>query len=75
MLMDLLVCWITGVIVGIVLSAVIVTVKSSFATFRIDTSNPEQDVYRFDVHGELTNVPKKKWIIVSVDANADLSQK
>lgn len=41
-------------------------------TLRIDRSNPEKDVYRFDVY-DLESLSKKKYIIIRVDNKADLS--
>ena len=43
-------------------------------TLRIDHSNPEKDVYRFDID-DLDSLCKKKRIIIRVDNRADLSQK
>ena len=41
-------------------------------TLRIDRSNPEKDVYRFDVY-DLESLSKKKYIIIRVDNKADFS--
>lgn len=73
MSMELLVCWLAGIIVGLLLMAVIVSVRSSFGTLRIDSSNPEKDIHRLDIH-DLDSIPKKKYIILRVDKNAKLSQ-
>lgn len=43
-------------------------------TIRIDHSDPNKDVYRIDV-GDLDKLSKRKRIVLSVDNNADLSQK
>ena len=40
---------------------------------QIDTNNQEKDIYRLSLDGDITNLPKKKIIILSVDAKADLS--
>jgi hypothetical protein len=74
MTIELFVCWITGIFVGLALATAIITVKSSFATFRVDISNPEKDMYRLDIHGDLAVVPNKKYIMARVDKNANLSQ-
>ncbi len=41
---------------------------------QIDHSNPEKDVYRF-VIDKIDDLSKKKYIVLKVDNNADLSQK
>lgn len=73
MTIELLVSWITGIIVGILLTTVIVTVKSAIGTLKIDTTNPEKDLWRLDVH-DLDKIAQKKYIILQVDKDAHLSQ-
>ena len=73
MAFELWVCWGVGIFVGLVVATTIITLKSSFGTFRIDCSNPEKDVYRLDIHS-VDNIANKKYIIMRVDKNADLSQ-
>ena len=65
-----------GLFIGSLLCNVasIVYINRTCGTLRIDHSNPEKDVYRFDI-SDLTALTKKKRIILSVDNNADLSQK
>lgn len=46
--------------------------KSS-GTLKIDHSNPEKDVYRFEVDN-LDKLNKKRKIVLKIDNNADLSQ-
>lgn len=41
---------------------------------RIDHSNPEKDMYRFEID-DLENLSKKRRIVLKIDHNADLSQK
>ena len=68
----------TGAIVGAVIVCVIHTVhkftRGTFGTLRIDHSNPEKDVYRLDLN-DLDALNKKKRVILTIDHNADLSQK
>ena len=73
MSIELFICWVTGIIVGMLLLAVIVGAMSAIGTLRIDMSNPEKDIYRLDVH-DLDKIAKKKYIILQVDKNANLSQ-
>ena len=42
-------------------------------TLRIDRTNPEKDVYKFEV-GDLDALPKKKYVVLKVDKNAKISQ-
>lgn len=53
--------------------ACIVYLRRTHGTLRIDHSNPEKDIYRFDID-DLDVLSKKKKIILNVDNNADLSQ-
>ena len=65
-----------GLLVSSVLCNVlcIAYISRTYGTLRIDHSNPEKDVYRFDID-DLDSLAKKKRIILLVDNNADLSQK
>lgn len=65
-----------GLLAGSVLCNVlcIAYIKRTYGTLRIDHSNPEKDVYRFDID-DLDSLSKKKRIILLVDNNATLSQK
>lgn len=40
---------------------------------RIDTSDPNKDVYRFDVQTPLEELPNRKRVTLTIDGNADLS--
>ncbi len=66
----------SGLLAGSVLCNVlcIAYINRTYGTLRIDHSNPEKDVYRFDID-DLDSLAKKKRIILLVDNNADLSQK
>lgn len=48
-------------------------IKRVCGTLRIDRTNPEKDLYRFDID-DLDSLSKKKRIILKVDNNADFSQ-
>jgi hypothetical protein len=43
-------------------------------TLKIDSSNPEKDVYRFDIE-KFDRIEKRNFILLQIDRNADLSQK
>ena len=66
--------FLVGVIVGSIISSVMYWRKRTTGTLRIDHSNPEKDIYRFEVDG-IENLAKKKEIILKIDNNADLSRK
>ena len=68
------IAFVFGLIFGAVLSTVIHNVRSHSGVLKIDRSNPNKDVYRFDVE-DLDGLVKKKFITLKVDNNADLSQK
>ena len=72
------IAWVFGILIGLfvgtILTIIAYSTKTAFGTLRIDRQNPEKDIYRYDIKGDLTNLPKKKRIIWKVDPNADLSQ-
>lgn len=61
-------------LIGSVITWIIFSFKTTCGTLRIDHSNPEKDVYRFDVD-DIDKLSKKKRIVLKVDNNADLSHK
>lgn len=63
-----------GFIFGMLVTALANRSYTAFGTLRIDRFNPEKDVYRFDIDGDIVKLPKKKRIVLSIDPNADLSQ-
>ena len=66
-----------GIFIGAFLMAVIYTIvrviQTSAGTLLIDHSNPEKDVYRFQIN-DLDKLSKKREVRLRVDNNADLSQ-
>nr|DAV24925.1 MAG TPA: Protein of unknown function (DUF2897) [Bacteriophage sp.] len=63
-----------GVLIGSVVSNIIFYCRSSSGVFRIDHSDPEKDVYRFEID-DLDKLDKKSRLILKIDHNANLSQK
>lgn len=64
---------IAGIAEGIVVAAIYHrVVKTTSGTLRIDHSNPEKDVYRFETDN-LDNLSKKKHVVLKIDNSADLS--
>lgn len=64
-----------GLIVGCIVSNIIFLIRYSFiGTLKIDHSNSEKDLYRFEID-DLDKLNKKNRIVLKVDHHADLSQK
>lgn len=66
--MEYLFIGLCGVIVGLIISRM-----RTYGTLKIDTSNPEKDLYKLEIK-DLNTLPKKKCIVLKVDARAKLSQ-
>ena len=64
--------FIIGLIVGIFIMAFgVLTLK--VGTLRIDHNSSDKDVYRFEINN-LDKLSNRKYILMKVDPNADLSQ-
>lgn len=61
-----------GLIVGFCLANLVK--RSATGILRIDRSNPEKDLYRFDID-DLDALDKQKYVKLKIDHNANLSQK
>jgi hypothetical protein len=67
--------YLIGLIVGCILSNIVFFISyKSAGTLRIDHSNPEKDVYRFEID-KLDSLSKRHRVILKIDNDADLSQK
>lgn len=73
-MVDMWLTWLLGVLVGVAIATVVITIKSAFGKLLIDRSNPNKDVYQIYLT-RIENVHKKKFVCLKVDPNADLSQK
>ena len=60
--------FLVGVVIGVLLDRL-----RTVGTLRIDHSNPNKDVYRFEIN-DLDSLNKKKHIVLTIDHHADLSQ-
>ena len=69
--MELELCIFLAFVVGYILG--IFFPHKSTGTLKIDHSNPEKDLYRFEID-DLDKLSSKKRIILSIDNKADLSQ-
>lgn len=63
-----------GAIVGGIVTHAIFYIRARAGTLKIDHSNPEKDVYRFDID-DIDALAKKRVIVLKVDNKADLSPK
>ena len=62
-----------GVIVGAIGYAICQRMFAAHGTLRIDHSNPEKDVYRFEID-DLEKLNRKAYVELKIDHHADLSQ-
>lgn len=69
-----LIMFLAGVVVGVPMTMIAYKLLNHAGTLRIDSSDPDKEVYRFDVDN-LDILSKKKVVWLKVDKNADLSQK
>ena len=72
--MVVLISGLIGVIVGAVVTTIIFRMRRGSGTLRIDHSNPEKDVYRFDID-DFDSLSTRTSVLLKVDHNASLSQK
>lgn len=63
-----------GIIIGSIISNIIFYVFSTSGTLRVDHTNPDKDIYRFEID-RLDKIGKKKRLIMKIDNHANLSQK
>ena len=71
--MDYLILFVCSFVSSIV-TMMVMYLTAARGTLRIDHSNPEKDIYRIEL-GDLDELSKKKTVILTVDNDADLSQK
>lgn len=66
-----------SMLIGTVLTTIVLyrLVFKPVGTLRIDRSNPDKDVYRIDLGENFERSVQKRIIALSVDNDADLSQK
>lgn len=66
---------ICGVLIGIIIASLFRwNPWTTTGTLRIDHSNPNKDLYRFEIN-DLDNLKNKKRVVLRIDHHADLSQK
>lgn len=65
-----------GLLIGIGFTGLLFTLKTGSGVLRIDHSNPEKDVWRFEIdENVLDKMNKKTRIELKIDHKADLSHK
>ena len=68
---EMLIGYILGILVYAVVNTIWTIIASARGTLRIDHTNPEKDLYRFEIDN-LEQLSKKKYVRLSIDHNADL---
>ena len=66
--------FIAGACVGVIVYALMQRIFAAHGTLRIDHSNPEKDLYRFEID-DLEKLNSKSYVELKIDHHADLSQK
>lgn len=66
--------FIIGVAVGAIVYALFQRIFVAHGTLRIDHSNPEKDIYRFEIDN-LDKLNRRSYVELKIDHHADLSQK
>ena len=68
------IAFIIGAIIGAIIYAVMQKIFVAHGTLRIDHSDPEKDLYRFEIEN-LDKLNKRSYVELKIDHHADLSQK
>lgn len=66
-------CFIGGIVLGAMLGYCWRLIFSGCGKLHIDTHSEEKDLYKFELFTPLEKLPMKKWMILRIDPNADLS--
>lgn len=64
-----------GIVVGSVITGILEEIRTAHGVLKIDHSNPEKDVFRFELKEPLDQLEAKTRIAFKIDNGADLSQK
>ena len=71
--MEIVVAFFLGFGIGSIIINILYSVQRTHGTLRIDHSNPEKDIYRFDVDEEdLAKLSSKSRVTFKIDNNARL---
>ena len=73
--MEILIALLIGALIGWGITAIWEERRTAHGVLRIDHSNPEKDVFRFDLTEPLYQLETKTRVAFKIDNSADLSQK
>lgn len=73
MTIEFLIAHAIGLVLGSIITNLIFYIRYASGTLKIDHTNPEKDVYRFEID-DLDKIVNRKNIVLRIDNNADLSQ-
>lgn len=73
-MVEIVLWFMLGAVIGAIVANLMYMRDSGFGVLKVDKSNPEKDVYRFDIY-DLDGLAKRKYVTLRVDKTADLSQK
>lgn len=71
--MDHYIWFLIGIVIGSIVSNIIFYIRTGSGTLRIDHSNPDKDLYRFEID-DLDKLDSQKKVLLKIDHNANLSQ-
>lgn len=71
--MDHYIWFLIGIVIGSIVSNIIFYIRTGSGTLRIDHSNPDKDLYRFEID-DLDKLDGQKKVLLKIDHNANLSQ-
>lgn len=71
--MDHYIWFLIGTVIGSIVSNIIFYIRTGSGTLRIDHSNPDKDLYRFEID-DLDKLDSQKKVLLKIDHNANLSQ-
>ena len=63
-----------GLVIGAAVATLFMLFTSGHGTLHIDHSNPEKDVYNFEID-RVDNLNKKKRFIMQIEHHTDITQK
>lgn len=63
---------IVGFVVGLLMNGIVRLLERPAGVLKIDRSNPEKDVYRFEID-DLDSLHKKKRIVLKIDNDVAIS--
>lgn len=68
-----LLIFIMGTVFGSIITNIIYLRERTYGTLRIDHSNPNKDIYRFEID-EIEKLSAKEKLVLKIDNSANLSQ-